>query len=201
VEELMSQDRANKNDASDPTDEVADTRVLEPESPAAEDESVAADERDDPLGALRAELATHQDNHLRAVAELDNVRKRAARDVEAARRYGLERFATELLPVRDSLEAGIAAAEGSQDNPLLEGSQATLRLLDRVLEQFHISEIDPLGEPFDPQKHEAMTMQPSAEAQPDSVLIVVQKGYQLNDRLLRPARVVVCAGPPDGETE
>ncbi len=199
----MSQDRANGNDAADPVDEMTETRVLEPDSPvpAAEDESVAGEEGEDQLATLRAELATHQDNHLRALAELDNVRKRAAREVEAARRYGLERFAAELLPVRDSLEAGIAAAaEETQDNPLLEGSQATLRLLDRVLEQFNISEIDPLGEPFDPQKHEAMTMQPSAEAEPDSVLIVVQKGYQLNDRLLRPARVVVCAGPPDDQT-
>ena len=195
----MSQDRANGNDASDPVDELTETRVLDPDGPApaaVPEEGAAAEEE---LAALRAEVATHQDNHLRAVAELDNVRKRATREVEAARRYGLERFATELLPVRDSLEAGIAAAEQTQDNPLLEGSQATLRLLDRVLEQFGISEIDPLGEPFDPQKHEAMTMQPSAETEADSVLIVVQKGYQLNDRLLRPARVVVCSGPPDGE--
>ena len=194
----MSQDRADGNDASDPVDEFAETRVLEPDAALADEAAEGEAGPADP-DSLRAAAEEHKDNYLRALAELDNVRKRATRDVEAARRYGLERFATELLPVRESLEAGIAAAAEGSDNPLLDGSEATLRLLDAVLERFGISEIDPLGEPFDPEKHEAMTMQPSSDAEPDSVLTVVQKGYQLNDRLLRPARVIVCAGPPPAD--
>jgi molecular chaperone GrpE len=193
----MSQDRAS-SDGSDPVDEFAETRVLDADAMSPEGDGPAAEEVD--LLALRAQLAESRENHLRAVAELDNVRKRAARDVEAARRYGLEKFAVELLPVRDSLEAGIqAAGETASDNPLLEGSEATLRLLDRVFAQFAISQIDPAEEPFDPQQHEAMTMQPSAEVEPDTVWMVVQKGYQLHDRLLRPVRVVVSAGAPDQE--
>ena len=192
----MIQDRAGGNDGSDPVDEFAETRVLDSEIINPEDAELPS--ADDDLLALRTQLAESRENHLRAVAELDNVRKRGARDVEAARRYGLERFASELLPVRDSLEAGIqAAGELTGEHPLLEGSEATLRLLDRVFDQFDIAQIDPEGEPFDPQKHEAMIMQPSDDAEADTVLLVVQKGYQLNDRLLRPARVVVSAGSPE----
>jgi molecular chaperone GrpE len=193
----MTEDRAGGSEGPDPVDEFAETRVLDPETMSLDAGSAPDPGPDDnDPAALQTQLADAREDYLRAVAELDNVRKRAVRDVEAARRYGLERLATELLPVRDSLEAGIQAAGEAGENPLLEGSQATLRLLDRVFAQFAITEIDPEGEPFDPQKHEAMTMQPSPEAEPDSVILVVQKGYQLHDRLLRPARVVVCAGPP-----
>jgi len=193
----MMQDRAQGTDGPHAADEVAEAEGLDQDAA----ESVADETPTAELEALRAQAAESQDNYLRALAEVDNVRKRAARDVEAARRYGLERFAGELLPVRDCLEAGIAAAGDEDAGALREGIEATLRLLDRVLEQFGISEIDPLGEPFDPEKHEAMTMQPSAEAEPHSVLVVIQKGYQINDRLLRPARVVVCSGPPATESQ
>lgn len=195
----MSQDRADDADASDSVDEFAETRVLDRGAEPSE-ASAAEDIRAEELEALRAQAAENHDNYLRALAEVENVRKRAGRDLEAARRYALERFANELLPVRDSLEAGIVAASEADTTALLEGTEATLRLFDRVLEQFGISEIDPHGEPFNPEKHEAMTMQPSAAAEPHSVLTVVQKGYQLNDRLLRPARVVVCSGPPPDES-
>ena len=144
---------------------------------------------------LKAQAAENWDKYLRAVAELENVRKRAARDMENARKFALERFATELLAVRDSLEMGLQAAQGASAADIIEGSKTTLRQLSATMERFGIAEVDPEGEPFDPTLHEAMTMQPSADVEPDTVLTVFQKGYTLNGRLLRPARVVVAAAP------
>lgn len=152
---------------------------------------------DDALAAAEAKAAENWDRYLRAAAELDNVRKRAERDVEKARKFALEDFGRELLGVRDSLEMGIQAAANADAEALLEGKEATLKLLRTTMERFGIEEIDPEGEPFDPELHEAMTMQPSAEVEPGSVLNVVQKGYQLNGRLLRPAMVVVAAEPAE----
>ncbi len=150
----------------------------------------------DPVDALAAAEARAQefwDRYLRAAAETENVRKRASRDVENARRYALENFSRELLPVKDSLEMGIQAAENADAAVLLEGKAATLKLLASALQRFGIEEVDPLGAPFDPELHEAITLQPSAGAEPGTVLAVVQKGYVLNGRLLRPAMVVVAA--------
>lgn len=156
-----------------------------------------------PVAALAEAQATAQENwnkYLRAVAELDNVRKRATRDVEQARRFGVERLAADLLPVLDSLEMGLEAG-GAAADALLDGQRATLRLLRSALERIGVTEVCPAGRPFDPQLHEALSMQPAPGAEPGSVVAVVQKGFQLNGRLLRPARVVVAAttdaGPPD----
>jgi molecular chaperone GrpE len=135
------------------------------------------------------------EQYLRAVADLDNVRKRAARDIESANRYGLEKFAQELLPVKDSLELAVQNSAKADPDTLREGQQATLQLLSRALEKLGVSLIDPLGEPFDPSRHEAMMAQDSAKAEPNSVLQVVQPGYELNGRLLRPARVIVARAP------
>lgn len=154
---------------------------------------------DDPdnVADLQTRADENWDRYLRAAAELDNVRKRAARDVENARKFALERFGGELLAVKDSLEMGLAAVEQADAEVLRQGSEATLKILANVLVQFGITEIDPQGEPFDPEVHEAMTMQPSADMEPGSVLTVFQKGYALNGRLLRPARVVVSAELPE----
>ena len=137
----------------------------------------------------------HWEQYLRAAAELDNVRKRAQRDIEAANRYGLEKFAAELLPVRDSLELAVQNSGRADARSLREGQEATLQLLARALEKLGVTIIDPLGEPFDPARHEAMMAQPSNTAEPNSVLQVVQPGYELNGRLLRPARVIVARAP------
>jgi molecular chaperone GrpE len=134
----------------------------------------------------------HWEQYLRAVADLDNVRKRAQRDIEAANRYGLEKFAAELLPVKDSLELAVENAGRGDAASLKAGQEATLQLLAKALEKLGISTIDPLGEPFDPARHEAMMTQESRTAEPNSVLKVVQPGYELNGRLLRPARVIVA---------
>ena len=166
---------------------------------SAEAETPAEDEQAGPtLEELQAKADENWDRYLRAAAEVENVRKRAARDVEHARKYALEGFGRELLDVKDSLEMGIAAAENADAAALLEGSQATLKVLTGTLERFGIVEIDPEGEPFDPELHEAMTMQPSSDVEPGSVLTVIQKGYTLNGRLLRAARVIVAAEPADG---
>ncbi|HEX6259904.1 MAG TPA: nucleotide exchange factor GrpE [Woeseiaceae bacterium] len=145
--------------------------------------------------ALQALADENWDKYLRTAAELENMRKRAARDMENARKFALERFATELLAVRDSLEMGLQAAEGMNAADLIEGSKATLKQLVATMERFGVTEVDPQGEPFDPALHEAMTMQQSDQVEPNTVLTVFQKGYTLNGRLLRPARVVVASAP------
>jgi molecular chaperone GrpE len=134
------------------------------------------------------------EQYLRAVADLENVRKRAQRDIEAANRYGLEKFASELLPVSDSLELAVQNADKADARSLAQGQEATLKLLAKALEKIGVVGINPLGEPFDPARHEAMLAQESDTAEPNSVLQVVQPGYELNGRLLRPARVIVSKG-------
>lgn len=147
------------------------------------------------LAAAEARASENWAAYLRAVAELDNYRKRAAREVEGARQFGAERLAAELLPVLDSLGLALSAANGADAATLVEGQRATLRLLLKAFERAGISEIDPSGQPFDPQLHEAMAIQPTADLAPDTVLQVAQKGYVLNGRLLRPARVIVARAP------
>lgn len=157
------------------------------------------------LGEAERRAEGLRDQYLRSVAELDNVRKRAQRDVESASRYGLEKFATELLPVKDSLELAVASAGKEAADPaaavrsMASGQEATLKLLAKAFEKLGIREIDPHGEPFDPAAHEAVLMQESATAEPNSVLQVVQRGYEINGRLLRPARVIVARGPSGGD--
>ena len=183
------QDRpeTEQTESESATEEVADA----PASDGAE----SADEAS--LTELKALADDNWDKYVRAAAELENVRKRASRDIDNAHKYALERFCTELLAVKDSLEMGLAAADKADAQSLLEGKKATLKLLTTTMERFGVVELNPEGAPFDPQEHEAMTMQPSADAEPGSVLTVFQKGYALNGRLLRPARVVVAAEPAD----
>jgi molecular chaperone GrpE len=144
------------------------------------------------LAEAQEQIGQHKDQMLRVAAELDNIRKRAARDVEQAHRYALEKFAQELLPVRDSLELAVANATRADAASLVAGQEATLQLLARAFDRFSIRGLDPQGEPFDPARHEAIAMRESDTAEPQSVLDVVQRGYELNGRLLRPARVVVA---------
>jgi molecular chaperone GrpE len=169
----------------------ADTGTPEAAMPAPE----AGHEQQDLVARLaQAEAAAKQaqEQYLRCLAEMDNVRKRAQRDIEAANRYGLERFAQELLPVKEGLDLAVENADKADRDSLAAGQAATRQLLAKAFERMGIVELDPLGEPFDPEKHEAMLVQPSASAEPDSVLTVVQRGYALNGRLLRPARVIVA---------
>ena len=157
----------------------------QPETPAGMDTE---------LEALRREADEHRDRYLRVVAELDNFRKRSARELDGARKFGAERLAQAILPVRDSLEAGLAAGEKAGQTALVAGQQATLRLLDDALAAAGIREINPVGQPFDPNRHEALSLVPAPGVAPNTVLEVVQKGYELNDRLLRAAKVLVARG-------
>jgi molecular chaperone GrpE len=147
------------------------------------------------LAQAEERAKNHWDQYLRAVADIENVRKRAQKDVEAAHRYGIDKLAQELLPVRDSLELAVENADRADAQSLAAGQEATLKLLAKAFDKLNISEINPLGEPFDPSKHEAMLAQPSDSAEPNSVLKVVQRGYEINGRLLRPARVIVAKAP------
>jgi len=159
------------------------------------DDSPDPDPGEVTLESLQKKADENWNLYLRAVAETENTRKRAARDVEHARKYALERFSREMLAVADSLEMGLAAAAATDADmdTLLQGSEATLKLLTTTLERFGVTVVDPEGEPFDPELHEAISVQPSPDTEPGSVLKVIQKGYSLNGRLLRPACVIVAA--------
>jgi molecular chaperone GrpE len=177
-----------------PLDETEQPEDLAPAGEAEQADTMEQEpELESMLAAAKAKADENWDLYLRAVAEAENVRKRAARDVEHARKYALEAFSKEMLGVRDSFEMAIDAADAADPASLAEGNKASLKLLTAALERFGISEVNPLGEHFDPDLHEAISMQPSAEAEPGTVLLVVQKGYTLNGRLLRPAMVVVAA--------
>jgi len=177
-------------EAVEETPEKAQDDSSEVEVEAEAPEEVA--EPEDELAAAQAKGDENWERYVRASAEVENIRKRASRDVENAHKFALERFGKDLLTVKDTLEMGLAV-EGATVESLIEGSNATLKLLGTTLERFGIVEVDPAGEPFDPELHEAISMQPSDTVEPGSVAIVVQKGYTLNGRLLRPAMVIVAS--------
>lgn len=183
-------ENAEAPEDQDPQEHI-ETAVL-PEDAA---EAFAEGSLESELAAAQAALEESQNNHLRLAAELDNVRKRNARELEKARNFGVEGLAFELLAVADSLEMALATGANAPPETLLEGGRNTLKQLQSAMEKYGVTELYPEGEPFDPAFHEAMTMQPSDTAEPDTVLTVVQRGYQLNGRLLRPARVIVAKEP------
>ncbi|MCK9606369.1 MAG: nucleotide exchange factor GrpE [Methylomonas sp.] len=146
------------------------------------------------LEEAQKQAADNLDKAIRTLAEMENLKKRVQKDLEDERKYGLAKFAKELLSVLDSLELGIQAATG--DSPevvkLREGSELTMKQFETVFAKFNIETVDPTGQPFNPELHQAMVMQPSATVAPNHVITVFQKGYVLNGRLLRPAMVVVA---------
>ncbi len=136
---------------------------------------------------------TNRDAALRAQAEMENLRKRTARDVESAHKYALEKFVHELLPILDSLSLGMNAAESAENvDELREGMDLTLKMFNDALDKFGVKEIDPQGEKFTPEQHEAISMQEIEGSESGTVVSVMQKGYELNGRLVRPAMVVVA---------
>jgi molecular chaperone GrpE len=146
---------------------------------------------------LEEQLAAAQDQSLRVAADLQNVRRRAEQDVEKAHKFALEKFAGDLLPIVDSLERGLDLSSPDDESirPMREGIELTLKMFADTLKRYHLEAIDPHGQPFNAEHHQAMAMQESADVEPNSVLKVFQKGYQLNGRLLRPAMVVVSKAP------
>ncbi len=135
-----------------------------------------------------------QERMLRMQAEMENLRKRAQRDLSSAHKFAIEKFAGELLQVKDSLELGLGAGDVKAEK-LREGTELTLKMLVSTMQKFSIEEIDPAGEAFDPNLHQAMTTQESHEHEPNTVIQVMQKGYTLHERLLRPAMVIVSKEP------
>lgn len=182
-------------EATENQEEVVEGEIL-PES--------GKDEIKQLQGALEeAEAAAQEsrDQALRAQAEMENSRRRAALDVEKARKFALEKFASDLLPVRDSLELGLQAIDSAEEHEamlkLREGSELTLKMLSDVMVKYEILEAGVIGESFNPEIHQAITMQESAEHEPNTVMMVMQKGYTLNSRLIRPAMVIVSKVSPD----
>jgi molecular chaperone GrpE len=161
---------------------LPETAVALVELERLQNELVAAEER----------AKNHWEQYLRALADVDNVRKRAAKDLESARQFAVEKFAQDLIGVKDTLELAISNSAKADVASLVEGQNATLRLLAKAFEKAQIEEVNPDGAVFNPELHEAMLAQPS-DAPPNTVIAVIQPGYQLNGRLLRPARVVVSA--------
>ena len=149
--------------------------------------------------ALEAELAAanekaehNWDKAVRAVAELENTRKRAEKDVQDAYKYSIERFAKALLPILDSLEQALAIEATPESEAIKTGIELTHKMFLDTLEKFNLSKIHPLGEAFDPEHHEAMSMIPAEDAESNTIIQVFQAGYLLNGRLVRPARVIVA---------
>jgi molecular chaperone GrpE len=171
-------------------------------APSAQDEEGGGDNDDagdagqspeDEVASLQAELAALKDSALRAQADAQNTKRRAEQDIEKARKFALEGFAKELLPVVDNLERALEATRGGDAavQAIAEGVELTLKSFLDALRKFHIEPVDPQGEPFDPNLHQAMSMVENAEVEPNSVIAVMMKGYTLNGRLLRPAMVMV----------
>ncbi len=198
IEEVLEQ--AAENDAKEEvTDEVesqvqVETAEKEEETGSEqESEQVTVEELQKQLKQAEKKAADNWDKALRIQAEMENLKRRTQKDLENAHKYGLEKFAKELLAVIDSLELGIQAS--TSDAPevvaLREGSELTIKQFESVFAKFNIEAIDPMGQAFNPEQHQAMTMQPSADVDPNTVINVFQKGYILNGRLIRPAMVVV----------
>jgi molecular chaperone GrpE len=182
--------------------EAADSADAEGAEPAFEQEPSDAVQLTTMLEDARSKADENWNQCLRLQAEIENLRKRTERDLANAHKYALERFALELLPVRDSLEMGLSAAsaEEVEAEKLKEGVELTLQMLSAALEKFAIREIDPQDERFNPDFHQAMSMQERGDVEPNTVVTVVQKGYLLNDRLLRPAMVIVSSAPQAPES-
>lgn len=175
---------------------------VEEELKDAPEEAVETAEEQEPGGEadeLQAQVQELKDQVLRAQAEMQNIRRRAEIDVEKAHKYALEKFVKELLPVVDSLEKALESTGAEQEGGELvasirQGVDMTLNMFLGGLKKFNVEQVNPMGEPFDPQRHEAMSMVPAPGAEPNTVIAVVQKGYVLNERLVRPAMVVVAKG-------
>lgn len=191
----MSDPQNPQENAAEPAENV--TRAESAANPASEP---AGEDLPKLLEDARAKADEHWDMLLRTQAEMENVRRRAERDVQNAHKYGIEKLVGELVPVLDSMEFGLAAIGGLENADdttvkLVEGMELTLKMFRDAMSRFGVSHLDPVGEPFNPEYHQAMSMVESQEAAPNSVLAVMQKGYLLNERLIRPAMVVVAKAP------
>ncbi|WP_309043808.1 nucleotide exchange factor GrpE [Marinobacter sediminicola] len=183
----------NRNEQLDELNEAANAAAEDAQS----GEQGVEQEEVSELDSLKEQLQDSQEQMLRLHAEMQNVRRRAEMDVEKAHKFALEKFVKELLPVADSLEKAVESTEGQESAGELvasirQGVEMTLNLFVSSLKKFNVEPLNPVGEPFDPQQHEAMSMVPAPNAEPNSVVAVIQKGYLLNGRVVRPAMVMVA---------
>ncbi len=206
----MAQDKATtppSTDADNAAPEVnpppVDDLPGDPDNPQTASQAAADDDitEEPELDLLRQALVTaeeradkNQDAMLRTQAEMENLRKRQRRELENAHKFALDKIAMELLPVCDTLELGVAAASAEEADvaKILEGSELTLKMLGQALEKFNIVEVNPLGGKFDPELHQAISTQEGTDHDANTVINVLQKGYTLNERLLRPAMVIIA---------
>jgi len=192
--------KGREGETMDPVAEDIEQEQLE-DSHKNEEKLQSPDKNADSLEAqledAQAKASENWEHFIRAKAEMDNLRRRNAKDVENAHKYGIDKFVNELLPVLDSMGMGLATEDASAET-LREGMKLTLSILEKMMEKLGIEEIDPMHEKFDAEKHQAMTMQPNAEVEPNTVIAVMQKGYSLNERLIRPAMVMVSKAVEEG---
>ncbi len=183
---------AASSEAGDAPEQVA----AESDAGEALDSTAEQDDAEGKFGSAETEIEDMKDKLLRAVAEVENIRRRAAQDVQKARRFALDQFAENLLPVVDGLEQSVESAATAEDiGAVAEGVALSLKLFIDTLKKHGIEQVDPLGEPFDPSHSEAIDVRENRDAEPKSVLEVVQKGYQLNGRVIRAAKVAVAKAP------
>jgi molecular chaperone GrpE len=203
----MSNEEQAQNEDAQPgmadVDATQDTGVVDNAEPVAEQltpEQLRILELEAALAASEETLAAQKDSVIRAIADADNIRKRAQLDIDKARKFALEKFAAELLPVADNLERALQVADPANEaiKPVVDGVELTLKSFISGIEKFGIEVIDPQGQLFNPELHQAMSMQENAELAPNTVMAVMQKGYVLNGRLLRPAMVMVSRAPESG---
>ncbi|MEK9528784.1 MAG: nucleotide exchange factor GrpE [Gammaproteobacteria bacterium] len=200
----MTEQTSDEMEQETPENEAENTAEQSAGSPVADDSEVVTEPASeeapevDQLAQLEAEVEKYKDVALRAEAEMQNLRRRAERDVQNAHKFGTERLLQNLLPVLDSLEKAIETSEAAgqaEDDPQLEGIKLCSKLFVDVLTKEGIEALDPQGEPFDPNLHEALSMIENPDLEPNSVMTVIQKGYRLNERLVRPAKVMVSKAP------
>ncbi|WP_419811857.1 nucleotide exchange factor GrpE [Bacterioplanoides sp.] len=199
----MSEEQNIQDEIQKPAGEQVEATEATAEEAVSEEAAEGANEQtgDEALASLleaaQQEIADLKDQMLRVQAEMQNVRRRAEADVEKAHKFGVEKFANEMLSVADNLDRALAAAgDDEATKPLREGVEMTLTGFAAGLAKFKVETVDPMGETFNPELHQAMSMIESAEAAPNTVIAVMQKGYTLQGRLLRPAMVMVSKGAP-----
>jgi len=191
---------------TDTENSTTEDEVLQQDTTEQEPTEVQADdvvELQKRLEEAEAAQKDAEDKLLRAHAEMENIRRRSERDLENAHKYGMEKFATELLPIIDSLEFGLvaASADDADITKVREGTELTIKMLASMFDKFGINSVHPIDEAFDPEFHQAMTMIEHPEKEPNTVIDVMQKGYTLNERLIRPAMVVVSKAPAETDKE
>lgn len=188
---------SNNEELKQPAQAAASENLEAMEEEIAYDEKEIVETEDQLLQQLQEAEKKAEENWqllLRTKAEMENLRKRTEKDLENAHKYGMEKFVSEMLPVKDSMELGLAAQDVTVES-LHEGMKLTMNMFNTTFEKLGVKEINPENAPFDPEMHQAMTMQATDDVEPDTVITVMQKGYLLNDRLVRPAMVVVSKKP------